>query len=223
MENEERGLVTAQPSVKNKLLKINNKEIDEVLADRTWDLGNKVLYDLCRKHPCHKKANEVIAKIWLIGRSYAAAIERRKNPTSKTKGDSFYVDCVAPAIIAEEVDRWIETVTVKNAVQIHYRLTQIFNDITELEKRSLASKYLHFHRPKVFFIYDSRSVAGIRALTPKKIKNSLSAVEECDTEYASFFCRCLFLQKELRKQYGRRLSPRELDKILIYIADVEKK
>ena len=45
--------------------------------NRVWDLGNKVLYDLCSSYPYHKTDEEIIAKIWLIGRSYAAAIERR--------------------------------------------------------------------------------------------------------------------------------------------------
>lgn len=39
----------------------------------------------------------------------------------------------------------------------HKWLTNIFCEITDLEKRSLASKYLHFHYPHLFYIYDSRS------------------------------------------------------------------
>ena len=44
-----------------------------------WDVGNEVLYELCTKHPRHAEIPAVIAKVWLIGRSYAAAIERRRN------------------------------------------------------------------------------------------------------------------------------------------------
>lgn len=208
--------------MKDDLPKITNRKIDEILAGSTWDLGNKVLYDLCRKHPRHKKVDEVIAKVWLIGRSYAAAIERRKNLNPKSKGDSFYVDCVAPTMIAEGIDRWIETATEENAIEVHWRLTQLFRKITKHEKRSLASKYLHFHRPRIFFIYDSRSVLGIRSLTPRNSGFSRSAIGECDNEYASFYCRCLWLRKYLRKQYGRQLSPRELDKILLYVTDSQK-
>lgn len=44
-----------------------------------WDVGNSVLYDMCRKYPNHGKEDEIIAKVWLIGCSYSAAIERRRN------------------------------------------------------------------------------------------------------------------------------------------------
>ena len=41
-----------------------------------WNLGNEMLYQLCRDYPDHKAPEVITAKVWLIGRSYAAAIER---------------------------------------------------------------------------------------------------------------------------------------------------
>lgn len=43
-----------------------------------WSFGNQILYDMCLKNPSHTNENVIIGKIWLIGRSYAAAIERIK-------------------------------------------------------------------------------------------------------------------------------------------------
>lgn len=40
-------------------------------------IGNKVLYDLCKSYPMNDDVNGLIAKLWLIGRSYSASIERR--------------------------------------------------------------------------------------------------------------------------------------------------
>ena len=40
-------------------------------------VGNKVLYDLCKSYPMNDDVNGLIAKLWLIGRSYSASIERR--------------------------------------------------------------------------------------------------------------------------------------------------
>ena len=54
-----------------------------------WDLGNSVLYDLCKKHPLHKNKTEILAKIWLIGKSYSASIDRRKK-NKKEAPDEFY-------------------------------------------------------------------------------------------------------------------------------------
>jgi hypothetical protein len=67
-----------------------------------WRVGNEVLYELCRTKPAHTDEAEVIAKIWLIGRCYAAAIERRK--TNLGENDNFYLNTVAPAVIEFPID-----------------------------------------------------------------------------------------------------------------------
>ena len=92
---------------------ITKLEINEALANTSWDLGNKVLYDLCSTYPFHKTDQEIIAKIWLIGRSYAAAIERRKNKDLDAAGDLFYEDKVTPAIKRSGIDDWFALQTRK--------------------------------------------------------------------------------------------------------------
>ena len=62
-----------------------------------WKLANDTLYNLCNKYPLHTNADEIVAKMWLIGRSYAAAIERRTNADGFS-GD-FYYDAVAPELL----------------------------------------------------------------------------------------------------------------------------
>jgi len=137
------------------IYQITKQEIDEALEkNRVWDLGNRALYDLCSSHPHHKTNEEIIAKVWLIGRAYSAAIERRKNKDLDSPGDFFYENKVAPAIKNSEIDDWFDLLknypTPENAIAIHFRLTKLFCDISKLEKRSLASKYLHFHFRKLF-------------------------------------------------------------------------
>jgi len=51
--------------------------LSKAISETAWDFGNQVLYDMCRANPQHKEDRIIIGKIWLIGRSYAAAIERR--------------------------------------------------------------------------------------------------------------------------------------------------
>ena len=50
---------------------LTKNDIATAISDEQdqWDFGNRVLYQLCRDHPQHKKADVVIGKIWLIGRS----------------------------------------------------------------------------------------------------------------------------------------------------------
>ena len=71
-----------------------------------WDLGNQVLYRLCRDHPGHTECNVIIAKVWLIGRSYAVSVERRHKET--IRGDAFYDQHLAPKIKSENIDAWFQ-------------------------------------------------------------------------------------------------------------------
>jgi len=81
------------------------EQVVSSVESSAWDLGNKILYDMRRQYPAHNNSSEIIAKVWLIGRSYAAAIERRKNTgSSQFNGDDFYIEKVAPEIKRSEID-----------------------------------------------------------------------------------------------------------------------
>src|SRR5438477_314230 len=59
--------------------KLTSEFVEGALLEKVWDVGNGVLYDLCAANPEHTRDDVIIAKIWLIGRTYAAAIERRRD------------------------------------------------------------------------------------------------------------------------------------------------
>ena len=143
---------------------IDHNRILKAMAPNAWDLSNKVLYDLCSMHPFHSEADAVLAKILMIGRVYAAAIERRKTKGDEEKNDNFYIDVVAPSLQNSDIDCWLAeakavqpgtTSAFFTLVKVHGLTTALFSEISGMEKRSLASKYLHFHVPKLFYIYDS--------------------------------------------------------------------
>ncbi len=205
--------------------KLTSNEVKKALANKAWDLGNQVLYDLCSKHPHHKSCQEITAKVWLIGRSYSAALERRKNKKANSNGDFFYEDIAIPEIQKHKIDRWIKPLghnsKPEEIVEAHSKLTEIFFKITKLEKRSLASKYLHFHKPKLFFIYDSRAKNAISKITPRSPKQLpvVSPKNQFDGEYLKFYRRCLWLNNYLQAKLGCKLSPRHIDKVLLFVAD----
>ena len=185
-----------------------------------WSLGNQVLYDLCEKYPKHTCPEQIVAKIWLIGRSYAAAIERRKNKT--TENDIFYEKTVVRAIIQAKLDLKLEKLmkftqitddSIIPILDIHKYLMAVFEKITSLKKRSLVSKYLHFHFPDLFYIYDSRAMTALRKL--QKGKRFKLPQCELDKEYATFFLRLHSLQKDIVKETKVFLTPREMDRILL--------
>lgn len=206
--------------------------------EHTWKLGNKILYDLCEANPEHKKNDVIIAKFWLIGRAYAAAVERGRKPkngageTEEISGDNFYVSKLGPQIQSKRIDDWLSKLNRKSnrtshdALGVHKKLVELLKDLTELEKRSLASKYLHFHFRDKFFIYDSYANASVEHLTKKfrddhKKRNSCKCVQEIadiDRDYAKFFFHCewlvQFIQEEYRPSF-EPLDPRQLDIVLL--------
>jgi hypothetical protein len=186
-----------------------------------WDVGNTALYQLCKTYPDHNKQDEILAKIWIIGRSYAAAIERRKKFIKGYEGDSFHRLIVGPQMLAARLDEWLRPLNKlkrashENAIQIiaaHKQLTDLFCEMTGLEKRSLASKYLHFHFPELFYLYDSRAAQQISKMSVPVQKLSL---EKHDSAYAAYFLRCLDLVKKIKLEHSITLNPRQLDNYLL--------
>jgi len=208
--------------------RITRQLIKKCSKESPWHFGNKVLYDLCRNHPDHRDKSVVIAKIWLIGRAYAAVIERRKNKEGGN-GD-FYLEEVAPKVCKSKIDTWIENASVHRSPSLnsitkilsaHGNLTALFNDISGLEKRSLASKYLHFHKPNLFFIYDTRAVAAMRKLSDIA-GHAVPRDDLFDNEYHKFTNKCISLRDRIKKDYGVTLNPRQIDNLLLEIYSENK-
>lgn len=193
--------------------------------------SDDILYRMCEEELGHTEEDVIKGKILLIGRTYAAAIERRKDSKSY-KGDDFYNDVVGPKMkkIGTELDNRLDKLRKSNGLisdnlneilGTHKFLMVFFKEITDLEKRSLASKYLHFHCPEQFFIYDSRARSAIRKLVKKPYDIVLPIFGDTDSEYQDFACKMLELQKYLMEK-GFSLentTPRKLDSFLLTYKD----
>jgi len=91
----------------------------------------------------------------------------------------------------------------------------VLRDLTGLEKRALASKYLHFHLPRLFFIFDSRALRMIRLVSPAPQRDSKRGGG--DPQYELFVVRALALREQLERRFGVRLTPRQLDRVLLML------
>lgn len=194
-----------------------------------WSFSNNVLYDLCKKNPKHDKDDVNIAKIWLIGRSYAAAIERG----AKNNTVYFYEEVVAPKMreYAAKIDNAIaslsENAELHTIFSAYSIILNCFYEISGKWNVSLASKYLHFHCPNVFFMYDSRALSAIGSvledysLEKSVSKADLEAFAEFgeSREYIKFYLKCQKCVEAIEKDIGRKFTPREFDNLLLTIAD----
>jgi len=191
-----------------------------------WALGNDILYKMCADNFNHDSAEKIVAKVWLIGRSYAVAIERRKNKTPGVVSDKFYTETVVNAFQTPELDKMMDKIkvipklktdTLIKTIELHFYLTKLINKITNLNKRSFSSKYLHFHLPSLFYIYDSRAAKAIKRFkirVPPDLKLLVSSTN-FDKEYAEFACKCFVLTNQVKEIFDIELSPREIDNLLL--------
>jgi len=199
--------------------------VTKAKAPSQWDFANGLLYDLCREHPQHVDASIIVAKVWLIGRAYAAAIERRKD--AKKEPGSFYLKKVAPPIRKSSIDRWLRSLdhiadideqSLPEIVAVHAKVMALFRKIGGDDKRSLASKYLHFHKPHLFFIYDSRANKGLSKLSPI-LPRATRTVGLGDNTYRKFVEKCVSLRAHVASRFtDGDLSTRQLDQLLLLLA-----
>jgi len=212
---------------------MNKKRIAKIveagLCSKTGIIGNGILYDLCKKYFCHKNPDAINAKIWLIGRAYAAAIERRKKYRNYPN-DDFYKKRVVPIMMKSEIDQKLSAIckyrsvtenNILDILKVHKYLVDTFEKISGFKKRSLSSKYLHFHLRQLFFIYDSRSNSALKIISNNPVKEFDSIINNSgvDKEYAKFFCRSYKKISDLKKQLKRNIDTRQFDNILIMIAN----
>jgi hypothetical protein len=201
---------------------LSRSEVARADGPSPWDFTNSVLYELCRNNPSHENAEVILAKINIIGRVYAAAIERRTIVEPGETGDDFFLSCVVPKIAKSKLDVWILEAQQANpeapegrevCLRVHRRTTELFNSISGLNKRSLASKYLHFHAPNHFYIYDSQARQALQGFLG--LGNKRFASSDGDPEYCSFVSKCSELKMFCEREFNISLSPRKLDNLLL--------
>jgi hypothetical protein len=111
--------------------------------------------------------------------------------------------------------------SLEKVLETHYYFTQLTAKLTGLEKRSFCSKYLHFHLPDLFPIYDSRVVGSLRKListTPVRFFKIMNSTR-IDHEYAKFACKSLEARQDIEKNFDEELTLRQFDNLLIRFAN----
>lgn len=131
-----------------------------------FDVLNSMLYEAVAAQPSNVERSQIIGKLMLIGRTYSASVERRKTKGHvKDERQALEVIIAAAEAIAAskcsvmldaiEVDERLTLERLPEAVAIHLELCGALATANNRENSSLASKYLHFHRPAFFPIVDS--------------------------------------------------------------------
>lgn len=203
------------------------KSLIESTEKNEWHFSDGILYKMCQENCSHNQISKIIGKILLIGRAYSASIERRKNVIDKN--ENFYLNKVAPKFQNSQIDFQIDKLKSYNQItesnifeilKVHYYLTNLIKELTDQDKRSFSSKYLHFHLPHLFFIYDTRAKKALGLIEKNiKINTDFKELEDFDKEYATFFYKCFNLKNKLENEYSRKITLRHFDNLLMKIIE----
>ncbi|GAB4019158.1 hypothetical protein [Spirosoma koreense] len=204
-----------------------------------WEVGNQTLYDLCAKYPTHTEPSQIVAKTWLIGRTYSVALERRRG--ARESNEVYYREKIPQVFMSSLLDEWLlqlsvdedltsELIRLDDVLQVHTYLVAYLKDNLGiirgndgLNRTSFCSKYLHFHRPRLFPIYDVRAVQGLSILLKghPQLKN-LRITTPYRAKYARFCETILAVIKVLNLQLNKPLTLRQVDNLLLQLAQDSK-
>jgi hypothetical protein len=202
--------------------KLNMKQYKE----RPYELYRKFnteVYGICRRNPKHTDPEVVYLKTHLIGRTYAVSPERIKD--SKYKSKDFWREfCfhIVNSNIDKHLNRLKKIKSKKTLTEEEkFILIEVFNEVHSVFKSgsrsrdkknnpnriSFTSKYLHFHFPHLFYIYDSLALKGIR----EKKKDIQYRGSSKKSVYETFYEKCEILRKKENFK-----DPRALDNYLLH-------
>jgi hypothetical protein len=187
-----------------------------------WDRADAVLYRMCADFPEHLEPSDIIAKVWIIGRAYAAPVERGRSNGGTS--ERFYQERVVPAVAKVGLDhtlaridpgrQCVSTSDTESLLSAHSSLMDAFASASGRANRSLASKYLHFHRPLFFPILDARAETAMRSMMEGTTDR---AFPSGDPTYRWFVARYITLRAWISSELGVALTPRQIDRLLLML------
>jgi hypothetical protein len=184
-----------------------------------WMPGREALARLCRERPSHSDVAATISKLWLIGRSHAAALERRPRGNRDEDEDIYRLvakDMARKSVVLDnglrKLRRRRDLYAAEGLLEIHGLvniLAQLFERSTGVFKISLASKYLHYHDTRIP-ILDTLAEGALRDLVPKRTASIV-----VKTRYGAHLAR-FARAHDILKRKRFKVDARRLDNFLMW-------
>lgn len=200
-----------------------------------FDVLNSMLYEAVSAQPSNSDKAQIIGKLMLIGRTYSASVERRKTRGHiKDERQALEVIIEAAEAIAESkcaamlasigMDDRLTIDRLPEVVAIHLELCRALAKANNRENSSLASKYLHFHRPEFFPIVDSYVREGW-SWVMEELGQTYKGwrVFGKVNRYGDWCCRVLDLRKLIENGHEGAVSLRQVDNYLLSIMSLDGK
>lgn len=214
-------------------LKLPSKlQVEYAKTDKNWKFSNDQLYKLCSENFSHKNIEVIMTKVLFIGRVYSAAVERRKKNLD-LNNDDFYRCKIAPIFQKNDFELNLENLRknkynqkekIEAIISLHHYLSDSLFKKTNLYKKSFSSKYLHFHLPDFFCIYDARANSTLKTFGITLEAEEIEFLKRFkgtkqNVDYPIFLFKCNSLISQIMKEYRVKLTYRELDNLLLQTAN----
>ncbi|MGF6318733.1 hypothetical protein [Pseudomonas frederiksbergensis] len=187
--------------------------------------ANRLLYQFVRDNPSNTDKAQIASKALIIGRSLSASAERRTpSETDPVSGTANFYDLLGQTIgnsmVGELLDmldqhQELTPVLVGDVVKVHAFLCDAITTITEKDCSSFASKYLHFHRPKLFPMMDSRARTALKWVANEQEWDFAYTTAGKSKNYRIYVDHFLRARKLFQEDLGSSLSLRQMDNILL--------
>ena len=210
---------------------INKKEYQAACKDyeNNWALLNDTLYGLCRNNPGHSSLSVINAKFYIIGRTYAAGIERIRRKSDDENADlrdlvkHIYRNRQSVDPILECLSKIKEPLTsesLKTIIVAHgVFLNLLKKGLGGRAPRSFASKYLHFHCP-VVPIFDSIASKELSYGQRWNMAFELFAIPKgADRDYYYRFAMRFWRHYNDATEKGLEPTARLIDNYLLWMAE----
>lgn len=203
--------------------KLTPELVQEALNDEFWSERDRFLESLCRDS--NPSEEEVAARLLIVGRTYAAPLERFQG--AKRKWFHAYRG-VAKRLVdkgfLQELGQfdppefWSSAATQMEVLRLHRQLIELLG--CKKNPRSLASKFMHFHRPDVVLIFDNNArAAASRTMESLRLQVEKLDIHGVDDPYRRYLQNALALKRHIEDQIEIEVpTPRDLDKIIIRLS-----
>jgi hypothetical protein len=184
-----------------------------------WEHLHKFCEEMVRNNISHTDRGAIKTKVLIIGRSFAATVERRKI-NNELSTNEFY-NLLADKLAASDIDEKIKSLqkydgindnNIQEIMELHTYLCDIIYEVSGKRFRSFASKYLNFHLPNLYFIYDSIVLKNIASFDTVRV--SYPKDYEYDKDYYAYYMKARSIQTRINEQENVLLSPRSIDNLL---------
>lgn len=181
-----------------------------------WSLGRDTLYQMCQ-NTRHTDVAATVSKLWLIGRSHSAALERTHLRDVRWRTEPYRRAADALRSV-RRLDARLDQIRGTGDAYDARQLTMVCSCVEDVAnalaetvgqlKLSLASKYLHFHAPEIP-IFDRNSYGTYCLLAPRRRGRGESL-------YQGHVERFLLMRRGLLKTVDGPVNARTIDNFAMY-------